>query len=87
MEKSWLQERINFLESYLEENTSYPPKMKERDKNLINVLKEYSRLPEEQQQKLKPLLDKTFERHKTVTRSLKIVDHYSKTHTLSLVLK
>ena len=87
MGENWLQERIKYLESFLVDKSDYPIKMKERDKNLIKVLKKFNSLPEKQQNKLKPMVEKTLERHNNVTRCRKIFDYYSSNFDLSLNLK
>ena len=83
----WLQDRIKFLESYLEENKDCPNSMKERDKNLILLLKKFSVLPVKQQEKMKPMLMRTFERHKEITKCILVCDNYFENHTLSLNLE
>lgn len=87
MEKNWIQKKMEFLESSINNNNNISSKMKEREKNLIEVLKKFSTLPKKQQNKMRPLLEKTFRRHEDITRSLKIFDYYSKTHAISLDMR
>ncbi len=84
MGENWLQEKIKCLESFMDNKSDYPIKMKERDKNLIKTLKEFSALPEKQQNKLKPLLEKTFQRHREIGRGLKILEYYASSFNISL---
>ena len=87
MKKDWLTKNIDYFEASLKEGSRCPEKIRERNKNLIKLLKNISLLPEKQRKSIKPMVERTLERHKDITDSYKIIDYYNSNSVISLTMK
>lgn len=84
MKKINIKEKIEHYEAFLNLDFNHPHNLEKRDETLLSLLKKFSTLPEKQQEKLIPVLDRTIERHKEVKRQSKIFNYYFNNYELSL---